>query len=268
MNKEQIEQHLKEKLTEWTKSAVYEAKDLFICGGCIASMINDEEISDYDVYCKSEGTAKAVSEYFDTRMDHVLSNTGNAVTFNNKIQLITKFSGEPEKVIDKFDFLHTQCYFDGATNELHISERVENVIKEKVLVYTGSSYPVSTLIRIPKYIKRGWYISPVQHARIILDVSVLDLTDSYILKDQLMGVDLGDFFGDDGEIDLSWREPEVTVTTIFNDLVNEDCGCRKCNPNLAQMILCPDCGNKRCDKAQDHEAGCTDSNRPEDNNLY
>ena len=26
------------------------------------------------------------------------------------------------------------------------------------------------------------------------------------------------------------------------------------------MILCPECGNKRCPKASDHELKCTDSN--------
>ena len=27
-----------------------------------------------------------------------------------------------------------------------------------------------------------------------------------------------------------------------------------------QMILCPECGNKRCPKASDHRLQCTDSN--------
>jgi hypothetical protein len=28
-----------------------------------------------------------------------------------------------------------------------------------------------------------------------------------------------------------------------------------------RMILCPDCGNKRCPKASDHELACTKSNK-------
>lgn len=28
------------------------------------------------------------------------------------------------------------------------------------------------------------------------------------------------------------------------------------------MILCPDCGNKRCPKASDHRLACTRSNEP------
>jgi len=29
-----------------------------------------------------------------------------------------------------------------------------------------------------------------------------------------------------------------------------------------KMILCPECGNKRCPKASDHDLSCTDSNKP------
>lgn len=29
-----------------------------------------------------------------------------------------------------------------------------------------------------------------------------------------------------------------------------------------RMILCPECGNKRCPKASDHQLSCTKSNEP------
>ena len=32
--------------------------------------------------------------------------------------------------------------------------------------------------------------------------------------------------------------------------------------NMAKMILCPQCGNKRCPKASDHRLDCTGSNEP------
>lgn len=31
---------------------------------------------------------------------------------------------------------------------------------------------------------------------------------------------------------------------------------------LTRMIVCPNCGNKRCPKASDHNLACTDSNEP------
>lgn len=50
--------------------------------------------------------------------------------------------------------------------------------------------------------------------------------------------------------------------------------CRKCadarieagadpfSPAVRRMFLCPQCGNKRCPKATDHDLACTDSNEP------
>lgn len=42
------------------------------------------------------------------------------------------------------------------------------------------------------------------------------------------------------------------------------CGCWRCTRERdevrSRMILCPECGNKRCPKASDHRLACTDSN--------
>jgi hypothetical protein len=49
------------------------------------------------------------------------------------------------------------------------------------------------------------------------------------------------------------------------------CWCHKCNENktvnglplaMTRMILCPECGNKRCPKASNHALQCTNSNEP------
>lgn len=43
----------------------------------------------------------------------------------------------------------------------------------------------------------------------------------------------------------------------------ENCGrCWKCleGQQVVHMVLCPDCGNKRCPKASDHRLACTRSN--------
>lgn len=49
----------------------------------------------------------------------------------------------------------------------------------------------------------------------------------------------------------------------------QNCWCHKCNEgktvngvpfSMTRMILCPDCGNKRCPHASDHRLACTNSN--------
>lgn len=42
-----------------------------------------------------------------------------------------------------------------------------------------------------------------------------------------------------------------------------DCWCRTCRPvvlNDMRFVVCPDCGNKRCPRANDHRNACTGSN--------
>lgn len=44
-----------------------------------------------------------------------------------------------------------------------------------------------------------------------------------------------------------------------------DCQCRTCRPvtmNDMRFVVCPDCGNKRCPHANDHNNACTGSNEP------
>lgn len=44
-----------------------------------------------------------------------------------------------------------------------------------------------------------------------------------------------------------------------------DCWCRTCRPvvlNDMRFVVCPDCGNKRCPRANDHRNACTGSNQP------
>ena len=50
-----------------------------------------------------------------------------------------------------------------------------------------------------------------------------------------------------------------------NSSANPDCWCRTCRPvvlNDMRFVVCPDCGNKRCPRANDHRNSCTGSNEP------
>lgn len=61
---------------------------------------------------------------------------------------------------------------------------------------------------------------------------------------------------------------EIDAEKIFaeRDALNApDCWCRTCRPiTLTDMrfVVCPDCGNKRCPRANDHSNACTGSNEP------
>ena len=50
-----------------------------------------------------------------------------------------------------------------------------------------------------------------------------------------------------------------------NPPANPGCWCRTCRPvdlNDMRFVVCPDCGNKRCPRANNHRNACTGSNEP------
>ncbi len=59
---------------------------------------------------------------------------------------------------------------------------------------------------------------------------------------------------------------EKTILVLKQDAaVNQDCWCRTCRPvtlNDMRFVVCPECGNKRCPRANDHRNACTGSNEP------
>jgi hypothetical protein len=147
----------------------------FITGGCIPSMLIDEFVNDYDIYFHTSVDVDIVREYFKsqkpdyTKKYHVKLITDNAINLSDKIQLITKFTGSPSEVTDKFDWQHIKSYYDCNTEKLHLTSDVYQLVVEKDLIYTGSDYPLSSLMRLKKYIKKGWNVSNTTILHIALD---------------------------------------------------------------------------------------------------
>lgn len=59
--------------------------------------------------------------------------------------------------------------------------------------------------------------------------------------------------------------PKTGEVQNTNPPENQGCWCRACRPvvlNDMRFVVCPDCGNKRCPRANDHRNSCTGSNEP------
>ncbi|MER4659978.1 DUF551 domain-containing protein [Klebsiella pneumoniae] len=64
---------------------------------------------------------------------------------------------------------------------------------------------------------------------------------------------------------LLQRAIDILVNKAGSYPANPDCWCRTCRPvvlNDMRFVVCPDCGNKRCPRANDHRNACTGSNEP------
>lgn len=113
----------------------------------------------------------------------------NAITLSNSIQLMTRFFGDPDEIHRNYDFVHACCYYDYANDQLVMPQEALRSMMSRTLSYRGSLYPICSLFRLRKFIKRGWKISAGQIFKIAHQVSEIDLTNHETLREQLTGVD-------------------------------------------------------------------------------
>jgi hypothetical protein len=151
------------------------SENTFITGGCIPSMMMNEFVNDFDVYFEKQEDVNKVKKYYKsqiidkTKKFHVKLITDNAINLSDKIQLITRFTGMPEEVTKNFDWAHIKSYYKYP-DKLVIIPDTYRLIVEKELIYTGSKYPLSSLLRLKKYIKKGWNVSTKTMVHIVLDI--------------------------------------------------------------------------------------------------
>lgn len=133
-------------------------------------------------------TEKKVEETEDKNFIPVFI-TSNAITLSNKIQIVIRFQGNADEIHENFDYIHCTCSYDYWENDLVLPSMALESLLSKQLDYSGSLYPVCSIFRLRKFLKRGWHISGGQMLKMIFQASKLDLEDISVLEDQLIGVD-------------------------------------------------------------------------------
>lgn len=113
----------------------------------------------------------------------------NAISLSDKIQLVIRFYGSVEDIHTNYDFIHCTCSYDYKTNKVNLPVKALESIINKELYYTGSKYPLCSIIRTRKFIERGWHINAGQYLKMCLQLNDLDLKDMSVFADQLAGVD-------------------------------------------------------------------------------
>lgn len=273
MKTKTIKTILRNKINDWIDSIddpnvkIAVRENTIVTGGCIASMLLNEEVNDYDIYFKNKETTLAVALYYahkfsertgkpveakDLSKDPLFNHDGtkyqhlggdirlyiksegvaedieefdpevkpehegvieetpepareelpkyspvfisdNAISLTGRIQIVTRFYGEADEIHKNFDFIHCSNYWESYTGKLTIKKESLLALMNKDLVYTGSLFPICSIIRTRKFIKRGWNINAGQYLKMAFQISKLDLNQFHILKDQLIGVDAAYF---------------------------------------------------------------------------
>jgi len=131
----------------------------------------------------------------------IITKTTNAITIKFKdtiYQLCHYWNDTLEELVESFDFAHIKIgcerYISEIKNNFYISEDFKIASQIGSTFYTGSEYPLSSMIRINKYIERGCfsgksYIPEVM--KIMTDIYERGFSDYKDYLDQLDAVDLG-----------------------------------------------------------------------------
>lgn len=113
----------------------------------------------------------------------------NAITLSHKMQIVLRFYGEPDAIHENYDYVHCTNFWTSWDGNLVLRQPALEALLAKELRYVGSKYPVCSIIRLRKFIRRGWSINAGQMLKIMMQISALDLTDHKVLQDQLTGGD-------------------------------------------------------------------------------
>lgn len=117
----------------------------------------------------------------------------NAITLSNRVQLVLRFFGEPSDIHKNYDFVHCTNYWTSWDEAMVLHPAALEALLAKELVYVGSKYPVASVIRLRKFIQRGWSVNAGQILKAVMQISELDMTNIEVLQDQLTGVDCAYF---------------------------------------------------------------------------
>lgn len=285
MKAKTIKQMIRKKIDAWLETIEDEdlrkqvAENTIVTGGCIASMLLNEPVNDFDIYFRNHNTVRKVADYYvkrfqpktrnsipckiyiddqNGRVKIVIKSAGiasedgtdaeyeyfearpegeaagyvgevmqgpgdiedayqeteeaaletedegkpkyrpvfmstNAITLSHRMQIILRFYGDPDTIHENYDFAHCTNYWLSWDSNLMLRPEALEALLTKELCYVGSKYPICSLIRLRKFIRRGWTINAGQILKMAMQVSELDLSDPNVLEDQLTGVDVAYF---------------------------------------------------------------------------
>jgi hypothetical protein len=179
-----------EKISEFLKLGIV-SKHTILAGGAVSALINPElPVNDYDIFfthSNVDGVLK-LDEY--KRVKSILEENSFDLIFecpakelfsyrkgDIKIQLITKsVYYDVGTLLNSFDFHPCMCAYN--VDGLHVhSKHVIKCCMKKELDTWYISYPVSSLRRMLKYQKKGFYATNNCLKTIVSNIKSLNLSD-------------------------------------------------------------------------------------------
>ena len=169
--KSKIVLHFQEfKLKPWYNSNLPWDK-VYLSGGAIASLFQNEKPKDWDLYFEDDFTqsifhnyltSASVKEYIEDVNEKYQEYVGvdgkmitsNSITMKGGDSFIICMNGKPKDVKQKFDYVHCTPHYDIMDMKLYISSKQYQAIENKKLIVNNQNS--ITTYRKNKFIERGY----------------------------------------------------------------------------------------------------------------
>ncbi|MGL5014698.1 MAG: hypothetical protein ACRC6V_10465 [Bacteroidales bacterium] len=166
-----------------------------LAGGALTSMFSGQPVNDLDMYFSSP---KALSEFLDWNELFIQSATDKALTCTIRtaqyssvtIQCIYfDYFEKAEDIFESFDFSVNMAAYDFDSGEFVFHPEFFKDLAMKKLVFNPKTcFPIVSMMRTQKYIKRGYTISNKDFRKIILEINKLDLSSKGNFIKQIGGM--------------------------------------------------------------------------------
>lgn len=175
----------------WT---ILKENKAMIAGGTFERLIRDEKVNDFDIYFRSAEDVYNAVQDFKSNNYFIVSKTKRSFLLRSKddetpINIIyMKYFQNVDEVLKLFDYECCKAGFDFVDNSFVTSPLFWESIATKKLIYANSLYPIGALIRLTKYINRGYTPDYASTLRLYRDLRTIDITNTDVLEDQIGGL--------------------------------------------------------------------------------
>jgi hypothetical protein len=164
--------------------------DLAVAGGFIRTIITNERVSDVDVFGSAPLAVKAAADdYAEIVKDRDPVETENAVTVRGRppVQFIHKWTFDTKRdLVQSFDFTiaRSAIWFEGAAWQSIADDRFYIDLAARRLVYASPAGNTAggTLLRLQKFVARGYRASAFNIAKIAQDLAAAAGGDDLLVK--------------------------------------------------------------------------------------
>lgn len=158
---------------------------IIIAGGALSSLFTNQEVNDIDIYFRDEeGFTGFLAALLDGDIMGYLSIVNlsdRSILLSDhkdaKLQLIYyKWFEKPEDIFKDFDFSVNMAAYDCRSSEFVFhKDFLKHNAQRHIEINTGTAFPITSVLRVEKYRRKGYNTSKSQLLRLLLRCTQLEL---------------------------------------------------------------------------------------------